>query len=167
MSLSQPRWVQSNSVDANLLGKFFNSGRDLRRRLKIGFNGERYMELADAIESDVTRISTLIGGARTLEPIRTDRESKEAAKYWLKFGECAQRVFTSLSSCWSRACPCDFTHVASLPLHMVDTSDIHSSMSLEPKFEILCSFDHVGTSNTNSPWKWKLLEIEPKLARDP
>ncbi|CEF84684.1 hypothetical protein FGSG_07738 [Fusarium graminearum PH-1] len=68
----QPRWVQSNSVDANLLGKFFNSGRDLRRRLKIGFNGERYMELADAIESDVTRISTLIGGARTLEPIRTD-----------------------------------------------------------------------------------------------
>ncbi|CAF3451381.1 unnamed protein product [Fusarium graminearum] len=69
----QPRWVQSNSVDANLLGKFFNSGRDLRRRLKIGFNGERYMELADAIESDVTRISTLIGGARTLEPIRTDR----------------------------------------------------------------------------------------------
>ncbi|KAF5228882.1 hypothetical protein FAUST_10784 [Fusarium austroamericanum] len=163
----QPKWIRFDSVDANLLDKFFHSGRELRRRVKIGFNGDRYMELADAIESDVTRISALIGGARTLEPIRTDRESKEAARHWLRFGEYAQRVFTSLSSRWSGTCQCQFTHVASLPVDIVDVSDIHLSTSLEPKFEILCSFEYHETSIIESPWKWKLLEIEPKLARAP
>lgn len=157
-------WIETDGVQTNLLGKFFSNGRKLHRRMKVGFNGDKYMHLAEAIESDVNRISTLIGGARTLEPIRADRESKATAKYWLQVGECARRLFLSLSSRWPKTCVCNVTHVASLPLDIVDISHIQLYKGFEPRLEILFSFEFDGTSISQSPWPWKFIEIEPKLA---
>ncbi|KAF4445537.1 hypothetical protein F53441_10734 [Fusarium austroafricanum] len=95
---SVPSWMNTGEADPTMLEKYFNSKRKkMLLAINIGFNHNKYMLLAEAIESDVNRIRTLIEGVRTLESLRADRKSKEAAKYWLNIRDCAQRLFASLS----------------------------------------------------------------------
>jgi hypothetical protein len=75
-------------------------------------------------------------------------------------------MFKALESHWSRLpCPCQSPHVANLKLDMAGNQ--HSRLTPcdqdEQKFRLLLTFDEDGEPKCATPWRWKMIEIQPIL----
>jgi hypothetical protein len=148
------------------LAGFFSKSRKLSRAISIGFSSGKYLELVKDIERDVITIKTLTEGAKVLEPIRAERKIETATKAWLTVRDGANRMFKALESHWSRLpCPCQSPHVANLKLDMAGNQ--HSRLTPydqdEQKFRLLLTFDEDGEPKCATPWRWKMIEIQPIL----
>jgi hypothetical protein len=129
------------------------------RRIKISFDADRYAELMRAIDSDITKISTLTKGNIALEPLRLERKRRANATYWLTIRDHARRLFEILSSRWSRTCMCQHSHKANLRLDIRKICDPEQSNA---RFSFLFTFDEqIPNTMGKLPWNWRNVEIEP------
>ncbi|KAK0732478.1 hypothetical protein B0T21DRAFT_196453 [Apiosordaria backusii] len=142
----------------------------LRYATATGLNHRKFMRLADGIEADVKCLEQMTRGIRSLDPIRAERQAKEAARDWLAARDCAQRLFTIMASCCFQACGCGPPHVASIPLDVTDLPRVGQGETMKPRLKFLLSFDAESQQPCLPPWKWMLVEIDsmrsqPVLAR--
>ena len=148
-------------VDKSLRDKFF---RHTWQRIKGGFDTPAVDCLLAEIQSSISKIAQLTKGSIAVAPKRVALQMRTSSRYWLQTKEHARRLFKTLGSHWSCACP--QLHRASLRL------DIRQSASAREeedyKFNVLFSYD---TESLNSapaplPWNWRELDIQPMPSKD-
>lgn len=101
-----------------------------------------------------------------MEPVRAERKVEAAAKAWLRVRDGANRMFKALESHWSRLpCPCQSQHVASVKLDMAGNQHLRLTAcdQNERKFRLLLTFDEDDEPKCATPWRWKMIEIQPIL----
>ncbi|KAK0701243.1 hypothetical protein B0H67DRAFT_558718 [Lasiosphaeris hirsuta] len=163
---TQPVWEKDGIRDRDKLTDFFGKGCKLSRAVNIGFGNGKYLELVKDIERDVIAIKTLTEETKILEPVRAERRVEAAAKAWFGVRESTKRMFKALESHWScLPCPCQSPHVASLKLDMAGNRHLRLTTcdQNEQKFRLLLTFDQYGEPKCVTPWKWKIIEIQPIL----
>ncbi|KAK4160153.1 hypothetical protein QBC43DRAFT_303972 [Cladorrhinum sp. PSN259] len=157
----EPSWMDDGEVNGDALARFFSQGRKILRAIKVGFQDKKYLEMASRIDKEVRDIERLVGNARTLEPIRAEWSTKQAARHWLGVRDRARQLFSVLSSHWSSHCACTAKHVASIKLDKCEDFRLEALSDGKTPFRLLFTFEiHTGQS-CRAPWEWRAVEIVP------
>jgi hypothetical protein len=150
--MNQPIWVSEDGrVDTQVRANFF---RNPLHRIRAGFNSDKYKQLLEKLQDDVSRIATLTSSAIALESLRLDRKRRSDADYWNLCRKYASHLYATLNTRWSVPCSCQCSHQANLQL-LLREEDIKKAST----FSILFSCD-AGTTNLGAPWDWRAVDIE-------
>ena len=141
------------TLDEKARKKFF---KNPWRRMKGGFDSNKYATLLEQIDRDIDKTSKLAFSVIRLESIHAEKKKRLHYTYWTNIRDQAQRLFTSLSS---RFCPCSCRcpHQANLRLDVRKDHDMEEDTA---RFAFLLTFQKEARTPISLPWDWRDIEIE-------
>ena len=154
LTFYQPPWMSNAQVDKSLRDKYF---RHTWQRIRGGFDTPAVDRLLAEIQNTISKIAQLTKGSIAVAPKRIALQIRSSSRYWLQTKEHARRLFKSLGSHWSCACP--HAHRASLRLDLRQSSNMPEEKGF--RFNVLFSYDldSARLSPNPLPWNWREINI--------